>query len=138
MERGEGGAIVNVSSQASQAALKDHLVYCKSVCLCIAYCTMYLQSHLCMIAYHVCDELVYKAKQKHICMSKAVSEQKNTEMPRTGHVLTKNHIMVLELSSYTSLRIPCRIVVAMEGKHPNNRHHTIFHHLVAREYTTQG
>lgn len=31
MERGEGGAIVNVSSQASQSALKEHTVYCKYV-----------------------------------------------------------------------------------------------------------
>ena len=30
MERGSGGAIVNVSSQASQVALQDHLVYCSS------------------------------------------------------------------------------------------------------------
>ena len=29
VERGEGGAIVNVSSQASQCALKEHAVYCK-------------------------------------------------------------------------------------------------------------
>ena len=29
MERGEGGAIVNVSSQASQCALKEHAVYCE-------------------------------------------------------------------------------------------------------------
>lgn len=29
-ERGRGGAIVNVSSQASQAALQDHAVYCAS------------------------------------------------------------------------------------------------------------
>lgn len=27
--RGSGGAIVNVSSQASQCALRDHAVYCK-------------------------------------------------------------------------------------------------------------
>ena len=30
MERGSGGAIINVSSQASQVALQDHLVYCSS------------------------------------------------------------------------------------------------------------
>jgi L-xylulose reductase len=30
MERGEGGSIVNVSSQASQAALLEHSVYCAS------------------------------------------------------------------------------------------------------------
>ncbi|XP_065836932.1 L-xylulose reductase-like [Oscarella lobularis] len=30
VERGEGGAIVNVSSQASMAALRDHAVYCAS------------------------------------------------------------------------------------------------------------
>lgn len=29
VSRGNGGAIVNISSQASQAALKDHTVYCK-------------------------------------------------------------------------------------------------------------
>jgi len=29
VERGDGGAIVNVSSQASQCALKEHAVYCK-------------------------------------------------------------------------------------------------------------
>ena len=29
VERGAGGAIVNVSSQASQTALKEHAVYCK-------------------------------------------------------------------------------------------------------------
>lgn len=28
ISRGNGGAIVNISSQASQAALKDHTVYC--------------------------------------------------------------------------------------------------------------
>jgi NADP-dependent 3-hydroxy acid dehydrogenase YdfG len=28
IERGDGGAIVNVSSQAAQAALPDHTVYC--------------------------------------------------------------------------------------------------------------
>ena len=28
--RGDGGAIVNVSSQASKIALKDHLAYCAS------------------------------------------------------------------------------------------------------------
>lgn len=31
MERGDGGAIVNVSSVASQRALKEHLVYCEWV-----------------------------------------------------------------------------------------------------------
>ena len=30
VERGSGGAIINVSSQASQVALQDHLVYCSS------------------------------------------------------------------------------------------------------------
>ena len=30
VERGLGGAIVNISSQASQAALQDHAVYCAS------------------------------------------------------------------------------------------------------------
>ncbi len=30
VERGNGGAIVNVSSQASQAALRGHLIYCAS------------------------------------------------------------------------------------------------------------
>ena len=30
VERGEGGAIVNVSSQASQCAFKEHAVYCES------------------------------------------------------------------------------------------------------------
>ncbi|XP_012269312.2 L-xylulose reductase [Athalia rosae] len=30
IDRGKGGSIVNVSSQASQAALKDHAVYCAS------------------------------------------------------------------------------------------------------------
>ena len=29
VERGDGGAIVNVSSVASQCALKDHLAYCE-------------------------------------------------------------------------------------------------------------
>ncbi len=29
MDRGEGGAIVNVSSVASQNALKEHAVYCE-------------------------------------------------------------------------------------------------------------
>ena len=33
MERGEGGAIVNVSSLSSLCALKDHAVYCKLVCI---------------------------------------------------------------------------------------------------------
>ena len=31
MERGDGGAIVNVSSISSQSALKDHVVYCELV-----------------------------------------------------------------------------------------------------------
>lgn len=30
VEQGDGGAIVNVSSQASQCALLDHTVYCES------------------------------------------------------------------------------------------------------------
>jgi len=30
VKRGKGGSIVNVSSQASQAALKDHLLYCST------------------------------------------------------------------------------------------------------------
>ena len=30
VERGNGGAIVNVSSQASKVGLRDHLVYCSS------------------------------------------------------------------------------------------------------------
>jgi len=29
--RGSGGAIVNVSSQASMIALKDHTLYCKQI-----------------------------------------------------------------------------------------------------------
>ena len=42
MERGDGGAIVNVSSQASQCALKQHAVYCKpSVYMHVYACIMY-------------------------------------------------------------------------------------------------
>jgi hypothetical protein len=36
--RGNGGSIVNISSQASQSALKDHTVYCKWIEF-IVYCT---------------------------------------------------------------------------------------------------
>lgn len=32
VERGEGGAIVNVSSLSSLCALKEHAVYCKPKC----------------------------------------------------------------------------------------------------------
>lgn len=38
VERGDGGAIVNVSSQASQCALKHHAVYCKQLYACILLC----------------------------------------------------------------------------------------------------
>ena len=31
VERGDGGAIVNVSSISSQSTLKDHVVYCELV-----------------------------------------------------------------------------------------------------------
>lgn len=31
IERGDGGAIVNVSSQAAQCALPEHTVYCECV-----------------------------------------------------------------------------------------------------------
>ena len=42
VERGDGGAIVNVSSVASSVALTDHLAYCEnsqySVCVCVCVC----------------------------------------------------------------------------------------------------
>ncbi len=31
VQRGEGGSIVNVSSQASMCALQEHTVYCKDI-----------------------------------------------------------------------------------------------------------
>ena len=37
VDRGEGGAIVNVSSQASQCALKEHSVYCKFIVHLLVY-----------------------------------------------------------------------------------------------------
>ena len=44
VERGDGGAIVNVSSQASQCALKEHAVYCKPFYVSLVQC-MYITLH---------------------------------------------------------------------------------------------
>ena len=65
VERGDGGAIVNVSSISSQSALKDHVVYCELVqALCGVVAV--LASLLVCTFVHVCLGLQVRRRQEWI------------------------------------------------------------------------
>ena len=66
MERGDGGAIVNVSSISSQCALKDHVVYCELVqALCGVVAVLASLLLVCTFV-HVCLGLQVRRRQEWI------------------------------------------------------------------------